>query len=76
MLTADLSIAEQLLNSSDELIPMQIHQDLATVYVDIQNAFTDVCHLSAERSNAILLAIETVKVSKVTWEKKERANVE
>ncbi|XP_048061846.1 dystonin isoform X4 [Megalobrama amblycephala] len=62
MLTADLSIAEQLLNSSDELIPMQIHQDLATVYVDIQNAFTDVCHLSAERSNAILLAIETVKI--------------
>uniref|UniRef100_A0A673MBT5 Dystonin n=1 Tax=Sinocyclocheilus rhinocerous TaxID=307959 RepID=A0A673MBT5_9TELE len=64
LLTADLSVAEQLLNSADELVPTQIHQDLATVYVDLQNAFTDVCHLSAERNNAILLAIETVKVSK------------
>uniref|UniRef100_A0A672SR38 Dystonin n=1 Tax=Sinocyclocheilus grahami TaxID=75366 RepID=A0A672SR38_SINGR len=62
LLTADLSVAEQLLNSADELVPTQIHQDLATVYVDLQNAFTDVCHLSAERSNAILLAIETVKI--------------
>uniref|UniRef100_A0A671Q239 Dystonin n=1 Tax=Sinocyclocheilus anshuiensis TaxID=1608454 RepID=A0A671Q239_9TELE len=66
LLTADLSVAEQLLNSTDELVPTQIHQDLATVYVDLQNAFTDVCHLSAERNNAILLAIETVKVSKLT----------
>uniref|UniRef100_A0A8C1LXB0 Dystonin n=1 Tax=Cyprinus carpio TaxID=7962 RepID=A0A8C1LXB0_CYPCA len=64
LLTADLSVAEQLLNSADELVPTQIHQDLATVYVDLQNAFADVCHLSAERNNAILLAIETVKVSK------------
>uniref|UniRef100_A0A673GHH4 Dystonin n=1 Tax=Sinocyclocheilus rhinocerous TaxID=307959 RepID=A0A673GHH4_9TELE len=69
LLTADLTVAEQLLNSADELIPMQIHQDLAAVYVDLQNAFTDVCHLSAERSNAILLAVETVKVSKDDIEK-------
>uniref|UniRef100_A0A671KRR7 Dystonin n=1 Tax=Sinocyclocheilus anshuiensis TaxID=1608454 RepID=A0A671KRR7_9TELE len=62
LLTADLSVAEQLLNSADELIPMQIHQDLAAVNVDLQNAFTDVCHLSAERSNAILLAVDTVKL--------------
>ncbi|XP_042591989.1 dystonin isoform X8 [Cyprinus carpio] len=62
LLTADLSVAEQLLNSADELVPTQIHQDLATVYVDLQNAFADVCHLSAERNNAILLAIETVKI--------------
>uniref|UniRef100_A0A8C1LZL0 Dystonin n=1 Tax=Cyprinus carpio TaxID=7962 RepID=A0A8C1LZL0_CYPCA len=67
LLTADLSVAEQLLNSADELVPTQIHQDLATVYVDLQNAFADVCHLSAERNNAILLAIETVKVSKSLW---------
>lgn len=64
LLTADLSVAEQLLNPTDELVFTQIHQDLATVYVDLQNAFTDVCHLSAERNNAILLSIETVKVSK------------
>jgi len=58
-----LIVAEQLLNSADELISMQIHQDLAAVYVDIQNAYRDVCYLSAEQSNAILLAIDTVKVS-------------
>lgn len=63
MLTADLNVAEQLLNAADELVPTQIQQDLATVYVDLQNAFTDVCHLSSERSNAILLAIDMVKVS-------------
>ncbi|XP_052427650.1 dystonin [Carassius gibelio] len=62
LLTADLSVADQLLNSADENVPTQIHQDLATVYVDLQNAFTDVCHLSAERNHAILLAIETVKI--------------
>uniref|UniRef100_A0A671KRT7 Dystonin n=1 Tax=Sinocyclocheilus anshuiensis TaxID=1608454 RepID=A0A671KRT7_9TELE len=65
LLTADLSVAEQLLNSADELIPMQIHQDLAAVNVDLQNAFTDVCHLSAERSNAILLAVDTVKLKDI-----------
>lgn len=63
MLTADLIIAEQLLNSADDLTPTQIHQDLAAVFVDLQNTFTDVCHLSAERSNAILLAVDKVKVS-------------
>uniref|UniRef100_A0A9J7XC50 Dystonin n=1 Tax=Cyprinus carpio carpio TaxID=630221 RepID=A0A9J7XC50_CYPCA len=62
LLTPDLSIAEQLLNFANELNPVQIHQDLAAVYVDVQNAFTDVCHLSSERSNAILLAIDTVKI--------------
>ncbi|XP_056116139.1 dystonin isoform X1 [Rhinichthys klamathensis goyatoka] len=62
ILTADLIVAEQLLNSADELISMQIHQDLAAVYVDIQNAYRDVCYLSAERSNDILLATDTVKI--------------
>ncbi|XP_057197512.1 dystonin isoform X6 [Triplophysa rosa] len=62
MLTADLNVAEQLLKAADELVPTQIQQDLATVYVDLQNAFTDVCHLSAERNNAILIATDTAKV--------------
>uniref|UniRef100_A0A8C1LZC1 Dystonin n=1 Tax=Cyprinus carpio TaxID=7962 RepID=A0A8C1LZC1_CYPCA len=75
LLTADLSVAEQLLNSADELVPTQIHQDLATVYVDLQNAFADVCHLSAERNNAILLAIETVKVSKSLWKESKKKDL-
>uniref|UniRef100_A0A8C2B6A3 Dystonin n=1 Tax=Cyprinus carpio TaxID=7962 RepID=A0A8C2B6A3_CYPCA len=75
LLTADLSVAEQLLNSADELVPTQIHQDLATVYVDLQNAFADVCHLSAERNNAILLAIETVKVSKGLWKESKKKDL-
>uniref|UniRef100_A0A8C2GHF6 Dystonin n=1 Tax=Cyprinus carpio TaxID=7962 RepID=A0A8C2GHF6_CYPCA len=75
LLTADLSVAEQLLNSADELVPTQIHQDLATVYVDLQNAFADVCHLSAERNNAILLDIETVKVSKGLWKESKKKDL-
>lgn len=63
VLTSDLEAAEQLLKSADELIPTQVQQDLATVFVDLQAAFTDVCHLSSERHNAILQAIDVAKVS-------------
>uniref|UniRef100_A0A8C2DBA5 Dystonin n=1 Tax=Cyprinus carpio TaxID=7962 RepID=A0A8C2DBA5_CYPCA len=70
-----LSIAEQLLNFANELNPVQIHQDLAAVYVDVQNAFTDVCHLSSERSNAILLAIDTVKVSKDAFKESKKKDL-
>uniref|UniRef100_A0A8B9K9R0 Dystonin n=1 Tax=Astyanax mexicanus TaxID=7994 RepID=A0A8B9K9R0_ASTMX len=63
ILTSDLWIAEQLLNSADELTHTQIYQDLAAVFVDLQNLFTDVCQLSAERSNAILQAIDKAKVN-------------
>ncbi|XP_037394274.1 dystonin isoform X4 [Pygocentrus nattereri] len=61
ILTPDMGIAELLLNSADELTPTQIHQDLAAVFVDLQNTFSDVCQLSAERSNAILQAIDAAK---------------
>ncbi|KAK1791418.1 hypothetical protein P4O66_013425, partial [Electrophorus voltai] len=60
-LASDMELAEQLLKSDNELIPMQIQQDLDAVFVDLQNTFTNVCQLSSERSNAILLAIDTVK---------------
>lgn len=63
ILTSDLEVAEQLLKSADELIPTQIQHDLATVFVDSQAAFTDVCHLSSERRNAVLQAIDAAKVS-------------
>uniref|UniRef100_A0A4W4F3D0 Dystonin n=1 Tax=Electrophorus electricus TaxID=8005 RepID=A0A4W4F3D0_ELEEL len=60
-LASDMELAEQLLKSDNELIPMQIQQDLDAVFVDLQNTFANVCQLSSERSNAILLAIDTVK---------------
>lgn len=63
ILTSDLEVAEQLLKSVDELIPTQVQHDLATVFVDVQAAFTDVCHSSSERRNEILQAIDAAKVS-------------
>ncbi|KAG7334350.1 hypothetical protein KOW79_002757 [Hemibagrus wyckioides] len=63
ILTSDLEVAEQLLKSADELIPTQVQHDLATVFVDLQAAYTDVCHLSSERHNAILQAIDTAKAN-------------
>ncbi|XP_060727867.1 dystonin isoform X10 [Tachysurus vachellii] len=60
-LTSDLKVAEQLLNSADELIPTQVQQDLAAVFVDLKATFTDVCHLSSERHNTILQAIDAAK---------------
>ncbi|GAA6101617.1 dystonin-like [Tachysurus ichikawai] len=62
-LTSDLKVAEQLLNSADELIPTQVQQDLAAVFVDLKATFTDVCHLSSERHNTILQAMDAAKVN-------------
>ncbi|TRY65250.1 hypothetical protein DNTS_014059 [Danionella cerebrum] len=62
MLTADLSIAEKLLNSADASVPVQIHQDLVAVFLGLQSSFSDVCNLSTERSNAVMKAIDKVKL--------------
>ncbi|KAI5108559.1 dystonin [Silurus meridionalis] len=61
--TSDLALAEQLLKSADELIPTQIQHDLASVFVDLQAAFTGVCHLSCERRNTILQAIDVAEAN-------------
>ncbi|TSN48476.1 Dystonin [Bagarius yarrelli] len=61
ILTSDMEVAEQLLESADELIPTQVQQDLATVFVDLQAVFADVCRLSSERHNAILQAVDAAK---------------
>lgn len=63
ILISDLELAEQLLKSADEVIPTQVQHDLATVFLDLQAAFTDVCHLSSERRYEILQAIDAAKVS-------------
>ncbi|KAK5882307.1 hypothetical protein CesoFtcFv8_020907 [Champsocephalus esox] len=62
VITADLEKAKQLLNSVDEDIPLQIHQDLASTYLDLEPHFTAVTQMSAEMSNSLTQAMETGKV--------------
>ncbi|KAM7385703.1 hypothetical protein PAMP_001765 [Pampus punctatissimus] len=62
VLTADLGKAKQLLNSADENIPIQIHQDLASTYLELEPNFTAVSQMCAERSQSLLQAMETGKV--------------
>lgn len=62
-LTADMEKAKQLLNSVDEGIPIQIHQDLAATYLDLEPNFTAVSQMCAQRSQALIQAMETGKVS-------------
>lgn len=63
VLTADMEKAKQLLNSADEDIPRQIHQDLASIYVEIVPNFTAVSQMCAERSDSFTQAMEAGKVS-------------
>ncbi|XP_028279612.1 dystonin isoform X3 [Parambassis ranga] len=62
VLTADMEKAKQLLNSADEDIPRQIHQDLASIYVEIEPNFTAVSQMCAERSDSFTQAMEAGKV--------------
>ncbi|XP_070833540.1 dystonin [Chaetodon trifascialis] len=62
VLTADMQKAKQLLNSADEGIPIQIHQDLASTYLELEPNFTAVSQMCAERSQALIQAVETGKV--------------
>ncbi|KAK1905528.1 Dystonin [Dissostichus eleginoides] len=62
VITADLEKAKQLLNSVDEDIPLQIHQDLASTYLDVEPNFTAVTQMSAEMSYSLTQAMETGKV--------------
>ncbi|XP_044228340.1 dystonin isoform X2 [Thunnus albacares] len=61
-LTADLEKAKQLVNSADENIPIQIHQDLASTYLELEPNFTAVSQMCAERNHSLLQAMETEKV--------------
>ncbi|XP_033956246.1 dystonin isoform X1 [Pseudochaenichthys georgianus] len=62
VITADLEKAKQLLNSVDEDIPLQIHRDLASTYLDLEPNFTAVTQMSAGMSNSLTQAMETGKV--------------
>ncbi|CAK6951622.1 dystonin isoform X1 [Scomber scombrus] len=59
VLAADLEKAKQLVNSADENIPTQIHQDLASTYLELEPNFSAVSQMCAERSRSLLLAMET-----------------
>uniref|UniRef100_A0A8C9ZXZ2 Dystonin n=1 Tax=Sander lucioperca TaxID=283035 RepID=A0A8C9ZXZ2_SANLU len=63
VLTADMEKAKHLVNSADEDIPIQIHQDLASTYQDLKPNFTAVSQMCAERSHSLIQAMETGKVS-------------
>ncbi|XP_035848604.1 dystonin isoform X9 [Sander lucioperca] len=62
VLTADMEKAKHLVNSADEDIPIQIHQDLASTYQDLKPNFTAVSQMCAERSHSLIQAMETGKV--------------
>lgn len=63
VLTADMEKAKQLLSSADEGIPIQIHQDLASTYLELEPNITAVSQMCAERSHSLIQAMETGKVS-------------
>ena len=63
VLTADMEKAKQLLNSAGEGIPIQIHQDLASTYLELEPNFTAVSQMCAERSRSLIHALEIGKVS-------------
>ncbi|XP_029305110.1 LOW QUALITY PROTEIN: dystonin [Cottoperca gobio] len=58
----DMEKAKQLLNCVDEDIPVQIHQDLASTYLDLEPNFTAVTQMCAGRSHSLIQAMETGKV--------------
>uniref|UniRef100_A0A669CDJ9 Dystonin n=1 Tax=Oreochromis niloticus TaxID=8128 RepID=A0A669CDJ9_ORENI len=68
VLTVDMEKAKQLINSADEDVPQQIHHDLASIYLELEPNFTAVSQMCAERSNSLIQAMETGKVSLNTLE--------
>lgn len=62
-LTADMKKSKELLNSQSEGIPEQIHQDLASTYLELEPSFAAVTQMCAERSRSLVQAIESGRVS-------------
>ncbi|KAM4591380.1 dystonin isoform 1-T1 [Odontesthes bonariensis] len=61
VLTSDMEKAKQLLNSPDEHIPVQIQQDLASTYLQLEPNFTAVSQMCAERSSSLIQAMDVGK---------------
>lgn len=62
VLTADMAKAKELLNSSHEDIPVQIHQDLASTYLELDQIFIAVSQMCAERNDSLIQEMEVGKV--------------
>ena len=63
VLTVDMEKAKELLSSTDEDIPAQISQDLASVYLESESNFAAVSQMCAEKGNSVIQAMEAGKVS-------------
>lgn len=63
LLAPDLDKAEQVLKSVNDDIPMEIHQDLASIYEELPRNFSAVFDMCAERNYILIEAMETLKVS-------------
>ncbi|XP_058879939.1 dystonin-like isoform X26 [Acipenser ruthenus] len=69
-LTKDLKTADQLLESANEYVPMQIRCDLEMVSKNVQLAFSDACKMSTERRHLVKDAIYSEK-SKLAYSNQE-----
>lgn len=67
----DMAKAKELLNSSHEDIPVQIHQDLASTYLELDQIFIAVSQMCADRNNALIQEMEAAKVCVKTAENSE-----
>lgn len=59
----DMEKAKELLNSSDEAIPLQICRDLASSRLELESNFSAVSQLCAEKRRTLMQAMETGRVS-------------
>ncbi|KAM6997226.1 uncharacterized protein LKV04_005954 [Tautogolabrus adspersus] len=62
VLTADLEKAKQLMNSADEGVPIQIQQDLASTYLELEPNFMAVSQMCTDRGHSLIQAMEAGKV--------------
>ncbi|CAN9499905.1 unnamed protein product [Ophioblennius macclurei] len=62
LLSSDMEKAKQLLSCVNEEIPVQIHQDLASMYLELEPIFSAVSHMCEERRDSLIQAMETEKV--------------
>lgn len=64
-LSQDMKTARELLNLSDEAIPEQICRDLAAAHLELETNFDAVSLMCAERSHALVQALDSERVSGV-----------
>ncbi|XP_029031772.1 dystonin isoform X27 [Betta splendens] len=57
----DMEKAKLLLDSADEDVPLQIHQDLGSTYHEVESNVSAVMHMCTARSQSVIEAMETGK---------------